>query len=170
MLSTLVIHPKDLITDFLSEIYLDRGWTIINVNISKSRLKSEIKSHDRIIMLGHGTEYGLLGFGRFIIDSTLVYLLRDKVTICIWCNADVFVKKYGLRGFYTGMIISELEEAIMYCIDVDTNSILESNICLSSAVSESIDSVDMLDSVKRLYGGNSAVIEFNRGNLYYKDK
>ena len=40
--------------------------------------KDAIKSNDRIVMLGHGTEQGLIGFQRFIIDSSLVYLLREK--------------------------------------------------------------------------------------------
>lgn len=30
MKTTLVIHPKDQTTDFLSEIYLDKNWTVIN--------------------------------------------------------------------------------------------------------------------------------------------
>lgn len=59
-MKTLVIHPKDQTTDFLSVIYDDKDWTIINTNVSKSYLKTQIKSHDRIVMLGHGTDKGLL--------------------------------------------------------------------------------------------------------------
>ena len=81
---------------------------MININVSKKVLKEQIKSHDRIVILGHGTEKGLLGFNRYIIDSTWIYLLREKNCVCIWCNANVFVKKYNLKGFYTGMIISEV--------------------------------------------------------------
>lgn len=86
MKTTLVIHPKDQTTDFLSEIYLDKNWTVINTNTSKKFLKEQILTHDRIVMLGHGTEKGLLGYDRYIIDSTLVYLLREKECVCIWCN------------------------------------------------------------------------------------
>ncbi len=75
-MKTLVIHPKDSTTDFLSEIYSDKNWTVVNTNVSKKFLKEQIKSHDRIVMLGHGTESGLIGFDKFIIDSTWVYLLR----------------------------------------------------------------------------------------------
>jgi hypothetical protein len=51
-MKTLVIHPKDSTTDFLSVIYSDKDWTIINTNISKKVLKEQIKTHDRIVMLG----------------------------------------------------------------------------------------------------------------------
>ena len=60
-MKTLVIHPKDSTTDFLSDIYIDKEWTLITKNVSKKILKESIKEHDRIIMLGHGTEKGLIG-------------------------------------------------------------------------------------------------------------
>ena len=167
-MKTLVIHPKDTTTDFLSEIYSDKDWTVITTNPTKKHLIQQIKEHDRIVFLGHGTEKGLLGFGRLVIDSDLVYLLREKQCVCIWCNSDQFVEKYGLKGFYTGMIISEYEEAIMYCIPSDSHWISESNTDFALAIKNSIDSDDMLNNAKTLYEGNSAVVEFNRNNLYYK--
>ena len=167
-MKTLVIHPKDSTTDFLSEIYSDKYWTVINTNTSKKILKQQIKAHDRIVMLGHGSEKGLFGFDKFVIDSNLVYLLREKLCVCIWCNADVFVKKYGLRGFYTGMIISEYEEAIICCIPTNSQWIAESNTDFALAIKNSIDEENMLEKSKLLYEGNSAVVEFNRNNLYYE--
>jgi len=167
-MKTLVIHPKDSTTDFLSEIYYNKDWTLINTNTTKKFLKDQIATHDRIVMLGHGTENGLLGFDRFIIDSTLVYLLRKKICVCIWCNADKFVNKYSLKGFYTGMIISEYEEAIMYCIQTNSFWINESNIDFALAIKNSIDDENMLEKAKILYEGNSAIVEFNRNNLYYE--
>ena len=166
-MKTLVIHPKDSTTDFLSKIYSDKNWNVININTSNKILKEQIKTHDRIVMLGHGTEKGLLGFDKFVIDLNLVYLLRDKMCVCIWCNADVFVKKYGLKGFYTGMIISEYEEAIIHCIPTNSHWIAESNTDLSLAIKNSIDDENMLEKAKLLYEGNSSVVEFNRNNLYY---
>jgi hypothetical protein len=130
-------------------------------------LKEQIKTHDRIVMLGHGTEKGLLGFNKFVIDSTWVYLLRNKNCVCIWCNADDFVKKYGLKGFYTGMIISEYEEAIMCCVSTNSQWITESNTDFSLAIKNSINDENMLEKAKMLYDGNSSVVEFNRNNLYY---
>jgi hypothetical protein len=167
-MKTLVIHPKDSTTNFLSEIYSDKDWYVINTNISKKLLKEKIKTHDRIVMLGHGTEKGLLGFDKYVIDSSWVYLLREKICVCIWCNADVFVKKYGLKGFYTGMIISEYEEAIMYNIPTNSQWIAESNTDFALAIKNSIDEKNMLEKAKLLYEGNTSVVEFNRNNLYYE--
>lgn len=167
-MKTLVIHPKDPTTDFLSEIYSNKDWDVININLSKTLLKEQIKTHDRIVMLGHGTEKGLLGFDRLVIDSTLVYLLREKICVCIWCNADVFVEKYDLKGFYTGMIISEYQEAIIYSVPTTSHWIAESNRDFASAIKNSIDEENMLEKAKSLYEGSTAVVEFNRNNLYYK--
>lgn len=167
-MKTLVIHPKDSTTDFLSVIYSDKDWTVINKNTSKKILKEQIKTHDRIVMLGHGTKEGLIGFNRLVIDSTWVYLLREKICVCIWCNADVFVEKYGLKGFYTGMIISEYEEAIMCCVPTNSFWINESNTDFALAIKNSIDDENMLEKAKLLYEGNTSVVEFNRNNLYYE--
>jgi len=167
-MKTLVIHPKDPTTNFLREIYKNKDWTVINTNTSKKFLKEQIKTHDRIMMLGHGTEQGLLGFNKFVIDSTWVYLLRNKNCVCIWCNADEFVKKYGLKGFFTGMIISEYEEALMYAISTTPYWIAESNNDFALAIKNSIDEENMLEKAKILYEGNSSVVEFNRNHLYYE--
>jgi hypothetical protein len=166
-MKTLVIHPKDFTTSFLSEIYSDKDWTVITEDVSKKFLKEQIKSHDKIVMLGHGTEQGLLGFNKFIIDSNFVYLLRDKSCVCIWCNANIFVEKYGLKGFHTGMIISEYEEAIMCGIFTDLFLLEESNKDFAIAIKNSIDEKDMLEKAKLLYEGNTSVVEFNRSNLYF---
>jgi len=168
-MKTLVIHPLDNSTLFLSEIYNDKDWDVIDTNVSKKILKEEIKNHDRIIMLGHGTEHGLIGFNHLIIDSTYVYLLRQKECICIWCNANIFVEKYKLKGFYTGMIISECEEALDYCINANQQEINESNQLFSLALKNSIDNVDFLNEVKQFYTNkNNKVINFNSNNLFYK--
>lgn len=162
-MKTLVLHPKDKTTEFLSKIYLDRNYTIIRENISTKKLKEVIKNHDRIIMLGHGTEKGLLGFGRFIIKASLVYLLRDKLSICIWCNSDVFFKKYGLKGMCTGMIISELDEAYDYNVKCTLEDIEESNELLSKALSNSF----INSEIKKVYNSNTNyVIQFNSENIF----
>lgn len=167
-MKTLVIHPKDNTTEFLSEIYSDKNWSVINTNTSTKNLKEQIKIHDRIVMLGHGTEKGLLGFGRFIINSKLVYLLREKECVCIWCNADMFVEKYDLKGLYTGMFISEYDEALAYCVQTNYDFLAESNLDFAQAVKNSIDRKDILENIKRYYDGNSGVVLFNKNNLYFK--
>lgn len=167
-MKTLVIHPKDSTTDFLSAIYADRGWDVINTNCSKSHLCSQIKSHDRIILMGHGTDQGLIGYGHYVIDSRVVYLLRDpqKSYIFIWCNSDLFVQKYKLKAFHTGMIISEYEEALYYCVPVHNLMLDESNKLLAEAFRLSIESTNMLEDMKTIYAGDSNVILFNQQHFY----
>ncbi|MCK9445607.1 hypothetical protein M0Q50_01795 [bacterium] len=165
-MKTLVIHPFDITTGFLEDIYIDKDWTVVDWNPSKCGLKNLIKEHDRIIMLGHGTEDGLLGYNRFVINSELVYLLREKLCVCIWCNADKFVEKYSLKGFYTGMIISEYEEAIMFCVNATNTEIYNSNVLFAKAIKDSIDDDNMLSKSKLIYDGNTEIINFNKNNLF----
>lgn len=166
-MKTLVIHPIDHSTRFLSEIYADKGWTVINHNSSEKELVEQIKAHDRIVMLGHGTPTGLLGHGGFVINSKHVYLLREKICFCIWCNSDQFVEKYGLKGFYTGMIISEQSEAWMEGIDISDEDLLYSNELLPKIVKEAINHKDIAKKVKEAYNSNvNPVIMFNHERIY----
>jgi hypothetical protein len=117
---TLIIHPDDRSTDFLKDIYrhLD-DTTVVTKNISQHTLHELIHSHDQIVMLGHGSPSGLFNVARigdkfFTIGSAEADMLRDKQCIFIWCHADQYVRKHGLRGLSSGMFISEVSEA-RYC-------------------------------------------------------
>jgi hypothetical protein len=120
-MKNLIIHPTDSSTDFLSPIYADISDAIIlNGGATKDQVKELITRHDRVIMLGHGSPFGLFSVGQFmggngyIIDSTMVDVLKHTECISIWCNADKFMNKHELNGFYSGMFISEVGEA-HYC-------------------------------------------------------
>ena len=165
-MKTLVIHPKDSSTHFLTESYLGQDFTVItDVNVGKSKLKQLIKSHDKIIMMGHGTKEGLLATKRFVIDSTYVYLLKDKVCICIWCNADDFFNKYKLKGYATGMIISEIDEGYYHGVNCTSKEISESNQLFAKSIKLAIQSEDLKTTLLESYQGDSDVIFFNKGNI-----
>lgn len=173
-MKTLVIHPFDVSTGFLSVIYEGKDWMVIDDNqVSKSFLKKSIIDHDRIIMMGHGTANGLINGtqNRWIIDSSLVYLLRDKICVCIWCNAHEFVYKYNLKGFYTGMIISEEVEANLYKVNTKTNEIATSNVVISEAFKSAIDAdpTEMVSVAKAKYVGEGEVFEFNRQRIFHTE-
>jgi hypothetical protein len=116
--------------------------------------------------LGHGTEHGLLGFDREIIDSQLVYLLREKECVCIWCNANVFFEKYKLKGFYTGMMISEKVEADMEYVHATNSEINKSNSLFAKSIKSAIDETNMLEVALKEYQGDTDVIEFNRNRMF----
>lgn len=169
-MKTLVIHPTDYTTDFLSAIYAgEKDWTIITENPTNSGLKKAIKEHDRIIMLGHGDAQGLFGHKRRLITSQHVYLLRDKEVIAIWCHADAFVKKYDLKGFHTGMFISEMDEAYYEGVyGVSNEEIEKSNEVFATAVGTFCDEANMLYKVREVYENNdSAVVVYNHSRLGY---
>jgi len=174
----LVIHPADPSTEFLSVIYKDMNAMVIRQPIPKSQLKRLMKDADKIIMLGHGTETGM-GFVKYsngypmhitpIVDSTLVYLLREKdENVFIWCNADKFVKKYNLVGFSTGMFISELDEADMFNVKATADEIYESNDRFARIVRNYIHkSTDELKTIVREdYSIDSDVARYNNHRIY----
>lgn len=167
-MKTLVIHPFDSTTQFLCEVYKDFDFTVVTTNDSKSSLKKKIKEHDRIIMLGHGSDKGLFGFKRIVIDSSLVYLLRDKLCIGIWCNADLFFNKYGLKGYFSGMIISDESEAEMFCLHPFTLSQIEaSNKLFAASLKESIYTNDFVSKMNEKYQiEDNPIVGYNKERIF----
>jgi len=176
-MKTLVIHPQDKTTDFLKKIYSGYDWSIITEHRTTLKRKDFLKKlneHDRIIMMGHGSPGGLF---YSYIDRDIVHILREKECICIWCNADQFVEKHGLTGFYTGMFISEVGEARYFNIMADQAEIDYSNELFAELVNYNLDNSVKLHSVlKESYNGDdthtgeSKVIQFNNDRLYYRDE
>lgn len=166
-MKTVVIHPDDRTTDFLKQIYEGKDWTVITKRKEQLNRKEFIKTlqeHDRIIMMGHGYPGGLF---MSYINPEIVSVLREKECVCIWCNADQFVEKYGLKGFYTGMFISEVAEANWFNIDTDQSAVDYSNQLFTRLVTENIDNDNIHSVLKESYVGDCPVIEYNNARLYY---
>jgi len=179
-MKTLIIHPKDESTSFLDIVYQTiENKTIITGGISKKELVDLIESHDRIMMMGHGSPFGLFSVGRFdtsngyIIDQSLVPHLEKKTdNVFIWCNADRFVNQYQLKGFYSGMFISEVGEA-SYCGLPGTPQevVDESNYGFVNIISKYINenTETIYDNVKNEYGliaEENSVAYYNNLRLY----
>jgi len=177
-MKTLIIHPKDKSTDFLSSIYKNiEDKTLVTENTKRNDLRNLIETHDRILMLGHGTPSGLLSVGKFeypyVIDHTFVDLLSNKNnSIFIWCNADRFVNRYNLKGFYSGMFVSEVSEAYFCKLGVVDRSIVEMSNNTFSEILGSIINEDtemIYNHVKDKYGEfsrNNLIGEYNNDRLY----
>ena len=143
-MTTLVIHPDDRSTDFLRPIYsgVDTK-TVLTDAVSEEQLIEAIGSHDQIIMLGHGSPYGLfnvaqMGHGGTTIGERHVSLLRNKPGIYIWCNADRFVERHGLRGLYTGMFVSEVGESAACGVSSPQQTVDESNQLFARVLGEAL--------------------------------
>lgn len=112
MLVIHIISTED--TNDFSGIYDGLDATIlINPTASECR-RAIIDETERIVLIGHGTECGLLNqrLDGYIIDSRMVQFLRGKDVIGIWCNASNFADRYDLTGFFTSMFISNTRELI----------------------------------------------------------
>ena len=180
-MKTLVIHPDDRSTDFLKPIYADiKRKTVVVKDTSRDKLLALIRSHDTIIMLGHGSPNGLfnvsgIGKGVMAIGESLVEELRGKQLIAIWCNCDKFIERYGLSALYSGMFISEVSEA-RYCgVQGDQAMVDESNstfaVLLGNMLSEtSMDLEKTFDMVLESYeelGEVNTVAKYNSDRFYY---
>ena len=171
-MKTLVIHPKDYSTDFLKPIYEGKGYTVIDTYLKPHKLKQEMLKYDKIMMMGHGTPNGLLNvfpgsFAAYLIDHSFVDILSQKECVYIWCNADIFVKQHNLKGFYTGMIISEMGEAWIYNINASYQEINDSNTLFADSVKKALESTEPVKFMKESYYSiENPVIEFNSQNIY----
>lgn len=155
---TLVIHPHDKSTHFLKPIYEEiPDKTIVTGGLTSAEMERLILIHNRVIMLGHGSPSGLFGLGfkrTYVISEREVRLLRNKECIFIWCHADQFVKEHNLKGFHSGMFVSEVGEALMYGLNGDKKLVNESNDefahMLGSVINNPI--TEMYGMVKKEYG------------------
>lgn len=179
-MKTLIIHPYDPSTKFLTGIYATlKNKTVITGGITKAELLKHVNSHDRVVMLGHGSPMGLLSVNQFpdcgcyVIDGSMVEPLRNRINnVFIWCDADYFVHQHSLQGFYTGMFISEESEAWYYDLgDFELERIEESNNGFSAVVSIYINErIDVLyKNVIVEYGvlaKRNPIAQFNIKRLY----
>ncbi len=109
----LVIHMDDRSTDFLKAIYANIPCDVVRSDPDPIELKKAIESHERVLMMGHGSPGGLFGkrYGVVIGFDMVPELSKKDNSIFIWCHADEFVERHHLKGFYTGMFVSEVSEA-----------------------------------------------------------
>lgn len=181
-MKTLIIHAEDSSTDFLCPIYQTiKNKTVLRKGLTKNEIAEQIKLHDRVLMLGHGSPEGLFSVGQFetdnslIIDGSLINLLAEKEeNVYIWCHANKFVERYNLKGFYTGMFVSEFLE-VVYCQLplVEDNVIDESNDGFSKIVSKYVNNSKsvlykkVLEEYQIIANGN-LVAAYNIDRLYYQ--
>lgn len=184
MTTTLVIHPKDPSTDFCCPIYADLDATVVRENKTDAELRDLIDAHERVILVGHGSPGGLADMcdavqevsplNPFIITREHAKLLRQKAdnSMYVWCNADQFVQMERLHGFYSGMFISEVDEAAEEGVDATQSEVDISNTtfveCLRACATKT--ATEMRDE---LMGGTyaelaktNAVAAFNLQRLY----
>jgi hypothetical protein len=179
--SILVIHPEDESTTFLTPIYggLENA-TLINGGKTYKEVKQLVQQYDKVYIMGHGMPSGLFSVGKFkeytsyIVDKDFAPFLKTQShNIYIWCHADQFVNTYQLKGFFSGMFISEVEES-KYCgLRAITQKIIdESNWGFSEIVAKYIHLTpkELYENVKREYSSiahHNPVAAYNLERLYW---
>jgi len=171
-MKTLVIHPEDKTTTFLKEIYRNINYTLIDNPFTKTKdIIKAIKEHDRIIICGHGSPSGLFGGTGMLVNFEMVPYLREKEMIAIWCNADKFMEKHNLSGFYSGMFISEIGEAKIFGFDdIEEKKIVESNYKFSTLMGDVINKslFEIFEYITKNYPSlDNPISIFNSNRLYF---
>ena len=125
----IVVHPKDPSTVMLASIYegLDNV-TLFDSWRQREQILKAIAAAPReepILLLGHGYPRGLLDmrYGTVIKDED-ARLLKDRPNLVgIWCYASSYAHAHGLKGFFSGMFISELPEALVNGVEAEAEEI-----------------------------------------------
>ncbi len=179
-----VVHPKDITTTFLSLLYDGTDSKVVDQSWSKREIEHLLHhtpSSERIMLLGHGSENGLFSrkddrvgeFDRIIVGHSQAYHLRRHGAniIGIWCHADKFARKEGLHGLFSGMIISDKEEAEEYGIITLQRNIEVANeemfSKLRGLLDEGVPLREIPEIMKTLNDKPSWLTNFNYENFYY---
>ena len=138
-------------------------------------------TQERIMLLGHGSDKGLFyreddtkdEFDKIIVGHPHSFHLRKHGgnLIGIWCHADEFARAEGLHGLFSGMIISEVQEAVEYGVVTTQEEIFASNNVMFSKLRKMLDEHTPLHEIplklKTLDDEHTQLSEFNYGNFYY---
>lgn len=180
----LVIHPKDKTTAVLSGLYEGLEVELLDNTCNNSTIKHRLNhtpQHERIMLLGHGSNQGLFSrdndeqdvFDRLIIRHSHAYYLRKHGanTVAVWCNADMFARTERLHGLFTGMIISELSEALMYDVETTQEELDRENVKLvnrlRTLLDEEVSLRDIPQRMLELDDAHTPLTEFNYRNFHY---
>ena len=125
----IVIHPKDPSTKMLSLLYEGlEGVTLFDSWLQRDEICAALAAapkEEPVLLLGHGCPRGLfdMRYGLVITDAD-AELLRDRPNLVgIWCFASDYAFAHKLKGFFSGMFISEEPEAWVNGVDAEADEI-----------------------------------------------
>lgn len=170
----IVVHPKDPSTRFLHLIYEE----LENVRFFNSMRQREqiidalrtAPKDEMILLLGHGTPHGLIG--GFICDDD-AELLQDRPNLVgVWCFASTFARRHKLKGFFTGMFISEWGEAVDNGVEAGYEEIIEENWRFAGVFGDLLRSGHSLEETAGMLmdknNNHSELTSFNYSRLTYR--
>jgi len=180
----LVIHPEDKTTTMLSALYDGLGAQVVDDFHSTKEmghLLHHVSTQERIMLLGHGSEKGLFFreddttdvFDKIIVGHPHAYHLRRHGgnIVAVWCNADRFARAEGLHGLFTGMIVSELSEALLYSVETTQEELSQENVKLAMRLRTLLDENIPLSEIPKqmlaMDDVHSPLTTFNYNNFHY---
>ena len=153
---------------------------------ARSRVDSAIAAEeDTLILCGHGSPQGLFdpsvmargnlaAIARnppYLVDVRNAPSIRARRVVGVWCYAASFAESAGLRGFFTGMFVSNpLEASFVGCPGRDSAAtITEQEVLFCRRVNELLRAdVPMEDWIPRLNAQadrSLAVVRYNYDRL-----
>ena len=179
----IVIHPKDRTTKMLELLYKDSPHTLVDTTLSKNQLRALLynePSVERFMLLGHGGPEGLFtrtddtqnSFTK-LIDHSFAHILRKHQgkIFAVFCHAKLFAEKEFLHGLFSGMIISEMSEAIYYGITTTEEELAQENVKLAKRLRTLLDENTpwclIPERILQMDDVHSPLTEFNYHNFFY---
>lgn len=173
-MKTLVVHPYDESTLELEKVYAGHSVDVLHrEDLSRKDVEAALFTghYDRIILLGHGTEYGLYNMKteKYVFDLGTFknnVLPRKIEVIGIWCHANIFfIDADNLdRVFYTGMFVSEMREAEQYGLKATEKEVTAQFRKFSKILNTAafLPMEEIRPYVEKKYTGKDEVTKFNR--------
>jgi len=174
----IVIHidsQKD--TSFLKKCYegLDDVTLLYNPTFDEVTDTLEQNPTADVMMLGHGSPNGLFSkdWSRNVISYKNAHLLKDRNCIGIWCYAREFARRYGLKGFFTNMFISNEGEARTFGYKADDEDIFNEIVLFSERVRDLYKDGTPLDEWVEILQDSAdydkPFVKYNYNGLQYFD-
>lgn len=181
-MKTLVVHPYDETTLELERVYAGKRTDILHdETLSRKDVEAALLNgcYNRILLLGHGTEYGLYNMKTdlFVFNhSTLrnIIIPRKIEVVAIWCHASLFFANQVncASVFSTGMFISEIKEARDYFLNEVNEETIRRQFELFSEVLSTAAFLPMAEIrgyINLHYVGDDEVTRFNREQMLLED-
>jgi len=177
----IVIHidtQKD--TSFLTKTYEGIDNLILLYNPTKREVNKTLREHpnEDVMMLGHGSPSGLFGHDYksgdfFVIDYTNAELLKNRNCIGIWCYAKEFGRKYGLKGYFTSMFISNGGEAKSFGYKAKEedvfNEVQNFSAYVNMLIKDKTPYEQWVESLQGMVDMSKDYVKFNYSNMEYFD-
>lgn len=146
-----------------------------------NRIFHHTPANERIMLLGHGSDKGLFSrtddtqpdcFDRLLVYHPHAYYLRrhGPNLVGVWCHADLFARREGLHGLFSGMIVTEMSEADQYQVDTTPQELAEENVRLFRRLrlllDEGVPFTDIPGRLQAMDEAHTSLTNFNYSYFY----